>query len=159
MKEAIAAAALVLVAAGCVPQTHTSSSTTPAVTATTTSHAQAVRAWDKLTNTHMEDLGIAVGKATQAADSHDYAALAAYCQQAHDAAGALQGQMPTPDKELTDALQASLSDFHVASHFCIAAVEDKDANEARHAREFLSSSEGHLTTATAIRDRILNGTK
>jgi hypothetical protein len=107
----------------------------------------------------MEDLGIAVGKATAAVASQDYAGLAADCHQAHDAAEALEGQMPTPDKELTDALQASLSDFHVASHFCIAAVEDKDANEARHAREFLSSADGHLTTATAIRDRILNGTK
>lgn len=58
MKEAIVGAVLVLVAAGCVPQTHTSSSTT----ATTTSHAQAVRAWVELTNNHMQDLGIAVGK-------------------------------------------------------------------------------------------------
>src|ERR1700739_607499 len=155
MKEAIVGAALVLVAAGCVPQTHTSSSTT----ATTTSHAQAVRAWVELTNTQMQDLGIAVGKANIAAASQDYAGLAADCHQAHDAAEALEGHMPTPDKELTDALQASLSDFHVASHFCIAAVEDKDANEARHAREFLGSSEGHLMTATAVRDRIVNGTK
>jgi hypothetical protein len=154
MKEAIVAAALVLVAAGCVPQTHNSSST-----ATTTSHAQAVRAWAELTRTPIEDLGIAVGKATVASSSQDYAGLEADCHQAHDAAEALEGQMPTPDKELTDALQASLSDFHVASHFCIAAVEDKDANEARHAREFLSSADGHLTTATAIRDRILNGNK
>lgn len=161
MKEAIVGAAFVLVAAGCVPQTHTSNSTTTttAAAATTTSHAQAVRAWDKLTNTHMEDLGIAVGKAIEDADSHDYADLVADCHQAHDAADALQGQMPTPDKELTDALQASLSDFDTASHFCVAAVDDKDANEARHAREFLSSSQGHLTTAAAIRDRIVNGTK
>ena len=99
MKEAIVAAALVLVAAGCVPQTHTSSGTT----ATTTSHAQAVRAWAELTNTHMEDMGIAVGKASQAIASQDYAGLAADCHQAHDAADALQGQMPTPDRELTDA--------------------------------------------------------
>jgi hypothetical protein len=152
MKEAIVAAAFVLVAAGCAPQTHTSSSTT----ATTTSHAQAVRAWDKLTRTHIEDLGIAVGKASIASSSQDYAGLEADCHQGHDAAEAVEGQMPTPDKELTEAPQASLSDFHVASHFCIAAVEDKDANEARHAREFLSSADGHLTTATAIRDRILN---
>ena len=155
MKEAIVGAALVLVAAGCVPQTHTSSSTT----ATTTSHAQAVRAWVELTNKYKEDLGIAVGKAIEHADSHDYADLAADCHQGHEATAALQGQMPTPDKELTDALQAGLSDFDPASHFCVAAVDDKDANEARHAREFLSSSEGHLTTATAIRDRIVNGTK
>jgi hypothetical protein len=155
MKEAIVGAALVLVAAGCVPQTHTSSSTT----ATTASHAQAVRAWAELTKDHMEDLGIAVGEATIAADRQDYAGLAGDCHQGHDAADALQGHMPTPDKELTDALQASLSDFDTASHFCVAAVEDKDANEARHAREFLSFADGHLATATAIRDRIVNGTK
>lgn len=155
MKEAIVGAALVLVAAGCGPRTHTSSSTT----ATTTSHAQAVRAWDELTRTHMQDLGIAMGQASQAAASQDYAHLAADCHQAHDAASALQGHMPAPDKELTDALQASLSDFDTASHFCVAAVEVKDAKEARHAREFMNSAEGQLVTATAIRDRILNGTK
>ncbi len=155
MKEAIVDAALVLVAAGCVPQTHTSSSTT----ATTMSHTQAVRAWVELTNTQMQDLGIAMGKANAAARSQDYAGLAAACHQAHDAASALHGHMPTPDKELTDALQASLSDFDAASHFCVAAVEDKDANEARHSDEFISSAEGHLMTATAIRDRIVNETK
>ena len=155
MKEAIVAAALGLVAAGCLSQTHTSSSTT----ATTTSHAQAVRAWAELTRPHMQDLGIAMGQASQAIASQDYAGLAADCHRAHDAASALQGHMPTPDKELTDALQASLSDFDTASHFCVAAVEDTDANEARHAGEFISSSEGHLMTATAIRDRIVNGTK
>jgi hypothetical protein len=145
---------LVVVAAGCSPQTHTSSSTS----ATTTSHAQAVRAWVELANTHMQDLGIAMGKASHAIGSQDYAGLAAACHQAHDAAGAIQGHMPTPDKELTDALQASLSDFDTASHFCVAAVEDKDANEARHTDEFISSSEAHLMTAAAIRDRIINGT-
>jgi hypothetical protein len=107
----------------------------------------------------MQDLGIAMGKADQAIASQDYAGLAADCHQAHDAASALQGHMPTPDKELTDALQASLSDFDTATHFCVAAVEDNDANEARHTRELMNSSEGHLRTATAIRDRIVNGTK
>jgi hypothetical protein len=99
-----------------------------------------------------------MGKASQAIGSRDYAGLAADCHQAHDAVSALQGHMPTRDKELTDALQASLSDFDTASHFCVAAVEDNDANEARHTDEFISSSDGHLMTATAIRDRIINGT-
>lgn len=146
-------AALVLVAVGCSPQPHPGS-TTPA----TTSGAQAVRAWVELTKTDMRDLGIAMGKASLAISSQDYADLGASCRQAHDAASALQGHMPSPDKELTEALQASLSDFDTASHFCVAAVEDNDANEARHTDEFLSSSDRHLVTATAIRDRIINGT-
>ena len=154
IKEAIVGAALILVAAGCGSQAHTSSSTT----ATATSRAQAVRTWVDLTGDHMRDMGIAMGKATVAIGSHDYAGLATACRQAHDAANFLQGHMPSPDKELTDALQASLSDFDTASHFCTAAVEDNDENEARHADEFISPSEGHLTTATAIRDRIVNGT-
>ncbi|KKC02046.1 hypothetical protein AWC17_11315 [Mycobacterium nebraskense] len=105
----------------------------------------------------MQDLGIAMGKATFAVGAHDYAGLGAACHEGHDAASFLQGHMPSPDKELTDALQASLDDFDAASHFCVAAVEDSDANEARHAGEFMNSAEGHLTTATAIRDRIVNG--
>ena len=99
-----------------------------------------------------------MGKASLAIGSRDYAGLGAACRQAHDAASALQSHMPSPDKVLTDALQASLSDFDTASHFCVAAVEDNDANEARHTDEFISSSDGHLMTATAIRDRIINGT-
>ncbi len=108
MKEAIVGAALVLVAAGCVPQTHTSSSTT----ATTMSHAQAVRAWVELTNTHMQDLGIAVGKANAAAASQDYAGLAADCHQAHDAADALQGHMPLVPGLLTALPLVWSSDPH-----------------------------------------------
>lgn len=153
IKEAIMGAALVLVAAGCSSRTHTGS-TTP----TTTPNAQAVRAWVELTKTDMQGLGIAMGKASLAIASQDYADLGVACRQAHDAASALQAHMPSPDKELTDALQASLSDFDTASHFCVAAVEDNDANEARHTDEFMGSSDRHLLTANAIRDRIINGT-
>lgn len=145
---------MVLVVAGCSSQNHTSGSGT---TTTTSSHPQAVREWIELTKDHMQDLGIAMGKATVAVGAHDYAALGAACHEGHDAASFLQGHIPSPDKELTTALQASLDDFDAASHFCVAAVEDSDANEARHAGEFMNSAEGHLTTATAIRDRILNG--
>ncbi|UXA05823.1 hypothetical protein KXD96_23460 [Mycobacterium sp. SMC-2] len=154
LKRAIVGAAVAVIVAGCSPQTHTGGSGT---TTTTTSHAQAVRGWVELTKDHMQDLGIAMGKATFAVGEHDYAALGAACREGHDAASYLQGHMPSPDKELTDALQASLDDFDAASHFCVAAVDDKDANEARHASEFMNSAEGHLTTATAIRDRIVNG--
>ena len=153
MKEVIIGAALVLVGGGCSLQTHSSGGTP----ATTTSHTQAVRAWVELTKTDMQDLGIAMGKAGVAIGSRDYAGLGAACRQAHDAASALQSHMPSPDKELTDALQASLSDFDTASHFCVAAVEDDDPNEARHTDEFIASSDRHLVTATAIRDRIING--
>ena len=154
MKRAIVGAAVVLVVAACSPQTHTSGSGTT----TTTSHAQAVRGWVELTKGHMQDLGIAMGKATFAIGGHDYAALGPACHDGHDAASFLQGHMPSPDKELTAALQASLDDFDAASHFCVAAIADSDANEARHAGEFMNSAEGHLTTATAIRDRIVNAT-
>ena len=153
IRQAIVGAAVVLVVAGCSPQTHNGGSGT----ITTTSHSRAVRGWVELTKDHMQDLGIAMGKATYAIGGQDYAALGAACRDGHEAASFLQGHMPSPDKELTDALQASLDDFDAASHFCVAAIEDRDANEARHAGEFMNSAEGHLTTASAIRDRIVNG--
>ncbi|MGD1252783.1 hypothetical protein ACKUT9_00825 [Mycobacterium seoulense] len=154
IKQAIVGAAVVLFVGGCSPGTHNSGGGT---TTTTTSHAQAVRAWVELTKDHMQDLGIAMGKATLAIGSQDYPALGAACHEGHEAASFLQGHVPSPDKELTDALQASLDDFDAASHFCVAAIEDHDPNEARHAGEFMNSAEGHLTTATAVRDRIVNG--
>ncbi|OBB85605.1 hypothetical protein [Mycobacterium sp. 852002-30065_SCH5024008] len=153
IKLAIVGAAVVLIVTGCSPQKHASGGGTT----TTTSHTQAVRGWVQLTQDHMQDLGIAMGKATFAIGSKDNAALGAACHEGHDAASFLQGHLPSPDKELTDALQASLDDFDAASHFCVAAVEDNDPNEARHAGEFMNSAEGHLTTATAVRDRIVNG--
>lgn len=152
MKRVLAGAALVLVVVGCSSRNHTSGGP-----ATTTSHAQAVRGWAEPAKGRMQDLGIAMGKATFAAKSHDYAGLGQACQEGHDAAKFLQSHLPSPDKELTDAVQATLDDFDVAFHFCVAAVEDRDANEARHAGDFVNSAEGHLTTATAIRDRIVNG--
>ncbi|OBF59503.1 hypothetical protein A5756_05935 [Mycobacterium sp. 852002-53434_SCH5985345] len=153
IKQAIVGAAVVLIVAGCSPQKHASGGGAT----TTTSHTQAVRGWVQLTQDHMQDLGIAMGKATFAIGSKDNAALGAACHEGHDAASFLQAHLPSPDKELTDALQASLDDFDAASHFCVAAVEDNDPNEARHAGEFMNSAEAHLTTATAIRDRIVNG--
>ncbi|WP_156737860.1 hypothetical protein [Mycobacterium scrofulaceum] len=149
----VGAAAVVLFLAGCSAGNHNSG----AGPTTTTPRAQAVRGWVEQTKDHMQDLGIAMGKATFAIGEHDYVALGAACHEGHEAASFLQGHLPSPDKELTDALQASLDDFDAASHFCVAAVEDKDANEARHAGEFMNSAEGHLTTATGIRDRIVNG--
>ncbi|APT10027.1 hypothetical protein [Mycobacterium avium] len=153
IKQALVGAAVALVVAGCSPDRHSSGGGAT----TTTPNVQAVRGWVELTKAPMQDLGIAMGKATFAINSHDYAALRAACHDGHEAASSLQGHMPSPDKELTVALQASLDDFDAASHFCVAAIEDTDANEARHAGEFMNSAEGHLTTATAIRDRILNG--
>lgn len=155
MKQVIVGAAFVLVATACMPQTRTTHNTTAT---TTTRDAQAVRAWVEVTRDHMQKLGMAMGMATLAIGSQDYAGLEAACRQAHDAASLLQGHIPSPDKELTDALQASLSDFDTASHFCVAAVQDNDANEARHTGEFIDSAELHLTTAARIRDRIIDGT-
>ncbi|WP_156751823.1 hypothetical protein [Mycobacterium sp. E2497] len=152
IKQAIGVVAVVLLIAGCSTRTHTGGGTTT----TTTPHSQAVREWVELTKDHMQDLGIAMGKATFAIGSQDYPGLGAACHDGHEAASFLQGHLPSPDKELTTALQASLDDFDAASHFCVAAVEDKDANEARHAGEFMNSAEGHLSSATAIRDRVLN---
>ncbi len=153
IKQAIAGVAAVLLIGGCSSGRHN----TGAGSTTTTPHAEAVRGWVELTKDHMQELGIAMGKATFAIGGQDYATLGTACRDGHEAASFLQGHMPSPDKELTDALQASLDDFDAASHFCVAAIEDRDPNEARHAGEFMNSAEGHLTTATAIRDRIVKG--
>jgi len=155
MKKAIVVAALGLVAAGCTSETHTSSSTS---STTKMPHAQAVREWVETTMDYQQDLANAVVSAGLAAGRLDYAALHAACHRAHDAADELQRHMPTPDKELTDTLQASLNDFDTASHFCVAAVEDNDANEARHTGEFMRSADEHLKIAAGIRDRLVKGT-
>ncbi|CQD02274.1 hypothetical protein BN000_00195 [Mycobacterium europaeum] len=154
-KQAIGVVAVVLLVAGCSTHTHPSGGGAT----TTTPHAQAVRGWVELTTGDIQKLGIAMGKATFAIGSQDYPALAAACHDGHDAAISLQAHLPSPDKELTGALQASLDDFDAASHFCVAAIEDRDANEARHAGEFMNSAEGHLANATAIRDRIVNANR
>ncbi len=63
--------------------------------------------------------------------------------------------MPTPDPQLTTALQAALSDYDTGTHFCVAGTQDYDVNELEHTLTFLQSANNYMEQATAILDRDL----
>jgi hypothetical protein len=63
--------------------------------------------------------------------------------------------MPTPDPQLTTALQAALSDYDTGTHFCMAGTEDYDVDEVHHATTFLQSANNYMDQATAILSRDL----
>ena len=73
----------------------------------------------------------------------------------HDGVAGLQGHMPTPDPELTKALQSALSDHDSGTHFCMAGAQDVDLNEVKHSVTFLRSANSQMDQVTSIIDRDL----
>lgn len=116
---------------------------------------QSMRAWWNQVQDHVgaiQSAGIAVASA---AEAHDAGALSAACAKYHDGVAGLQGHMPPPDPALAAELQAALSDYDVAMHFCVEATSDLDDNELHHSLEFLRSASAAMRRAAAILDRDL----
>ena len=76
--------------------------------------------------------------------------LSTACSKYHDGVAGLQGHMPPPDPALATELQAALSDYDVAMHFCMEATSDVDTNELHHSLEFLRSGNAAMRRAGTI---------
>ena len=129
------------------------STITRTVTSPTPPMNVALRNWLDMTQDHMQAIVRAAESVGPAADASDITTLHSACSQMHDAIEGLQGHMPTPDPELTKVMQSALSDYDAGTHFCIAATEDIDINEARHSVTFLQSADNYMHQASAIIDR------
>jgi hypothetical protein len=167
----IAAASIGLALAGCsskpssAPYTSTSTSVTTITAAPSTITLTvpppptpmpvAVGNWLSATKDHLDAIVQAVGAITNAAKAESVSGVGAACQKFHDGVQGLQGHMPTPDPQLTTALQAALSDYDAGTHFCIAGAQDYNVDELRHSATFLQSANNYLEQATAILDRDL----
>ncbi|MCX2934128.1 hypothetical protein ORI20_28060 [Mycobacterium sp. CVI_P3] len=111
---------------------------------------QSMRAWWNKVQDHVNAIQSAAHDVASAAQVYDDALLSAACSRYHDGVAGLQGHMPPPDPSLATELQAALSDYDVAMHFCVAATSDIDTNELHHSLEFLRSGNAAMQRAGAI---------
>lgn len=78
-----------------------------------------MRQWWSRASVHFQQSANALAAVQSAAKADDIAGVAAACQQLHDAdAAGLQADLPTPDPDLTIALQDMIDDAHTAAHIC-----------------------------------------
>lgn len=115
----------------------------------------AVGDWLGTTKDHLDAIVQAAHSIANAAHAESVSGVGAACKKFHDGVQGLQGHMPTPDPQLTTALQAALSDYDAGTHFCMAGTEDYDLNELQHSTTFLESANNYMEQATAILDRDL----
>ncbi len=113
----------------------------------------AVSNWLGATKDHLDAIVQAARAITNAAEVESVSGVGAACQKFHNGVQGLQGHMPTPDTQLTTALQAALSDYDAGTHFCIAGTQDYDVNEIQHSTTFIKSANNYMQQATAILDR------
>lgn len=115
----------------------------------------AVGSWLSATKDHLDAIVQAVDAIQDAARNRSVSGIGGACQKFHDGVQGLQRHMPTPDPQLTTALQAALSDYDAGTHFCVAGTQDYDVNELEHTVTFLQSANNYMEQATAILDRDL----
>lgn len=111
--------------------------------------------WLRTTKDHLDAIVQATHTISNDADAGNISGVSAACQKFHDGVEGLQGHMPTPDPQLTTALQAALSDYDAGTHFCIAGTQDYDLNEVQHSTTFIQSANNYMEQATAIIERDL----
>lgn len=116
---------------------------------------QSMRAWWNKVQDHIRAIQSAANDVASAAQTYDAVLLSGACSRYHDGVAGLQGHMPPPDPALATELQAALSDYDVAMHFCMEATSDVDTNELHHALEFLRSGNAAMQRARRILDRDL----
>jgi hypothetical protein len=154
----IAAASIGLALAGCSSGTPSSKPTVTSVITITvppppTPMPVALGNWLSTTKDHMDAIVQAANAIVGAGKAENVSGVGAACQKFHDGVQGLQGHMPTPDPQLTTALQAALSDYDAGTHFCIAGTQDYDVNELQHTATFLQSANNYMEQATAIINR------
>jgi hypothetical protein len=141
---------------GCTPgRLPTMPSTT--VAPTTTSQHEALVASYNTAQVPVQDLGDVWVKVSEAAKHHNITAMGIFCQQAHDANDELQQHMPSPDPELTAALQTAISDYDAGTHLCTAAVENDNLDYLDQGSHVLADANKDMNTAVEILRRDLFG--
>jgi hypothetical protein len=159
---AIFAIAIPLALSGCgsnttTVETHTVTATAEptTTTATTTPLRDAVSAWQRETLAPMQELGDAMDKISNASKVGDLTTMGITCQHAHDATEQLQQHMPSPDSDLTAALQKAISDYNSATQICTTAVENNNLTDFAQGSDILSEANNYMDAAVSILRRDL----
>jgi hypothetical protein len=159
IRPKVTVAVLGLVAAATLGCTAPGRPTIPPTTgsATTTSQHEALVAWYNTAQSSVQDLGDAWVKVSEAAKHNNIAAVGVFCQQAHEADDELQQHMPSPDPELTAALQKAMSDYDAGTRLCTSAVESDNLDDLDQATNLLAEANKEMNTAVEILHRGLFG--
>jgi hypothetical protein len=138
-------------------ETHTVTATAEPTTTTTTTPPlrDMISAWHQETLAPMQELGDAMGKISTASKAGDLTTMGITCQRAHDATEQLQQHMPSPDPDLTAALQKAISDYNSAMQICTTAVENNNLTDFAQGSDLLSEANNYLDTAVSILRRDL----
>ncbi len=115
------------------------------------SQAEAIREWEAIAREHFTESATALQDVSEASSAEDEEALRSGCQRLHDTNSiGLQGDLPTPDPQLTAELQRMINDMNVATHACLRFALGRKPADADNYREFLARAVEHLYRAKAI---------
>jgi hypothetical protein len=131
----------------------TSATTTPTTTPappTTFSHRSAVQDWAAKYSPIIRALGMALSERRDAVSSGDISRARVACQHLHDADVALQDDLPTPDAELTNALQSAVDDYGRSANFCIRGTTNLSMSDLDQASSFVDQATVQMQTAAVI---------
>ena len=121
---------------------------------TSSPSATAMRQWWSRASLHFQQSANALAAIQSAANADDIAGVAAACQQLHDAdAAGLQADLPTPDPDLTIAVQDMIDDAQTAAHICISIGPTSSTDEINQLRSYFAHAGAHLQTANEIMKR------
>lgn len=153
----IMASALLL--SGCAPapvESPPESTAQMTTTATTTSAAPpslstAIREWEAIAGSHFRESAAALRRVNEATDSGDAAGVSSGCEALHDTNTiGLQGDLPTPDPELTAELQRMIDDMNSATHACLRFTLGRHHEDAANYQDYLGRAVEHLQRAKTI---------
>ena len=136
-------------------ETHTVAATAEPTNTTTTTPPlrDVISAWQRQTQAPMQELGDAMDKISNASKVGDLTTMGITCQHAHDATEQLQQHMPSPESDLTAALQKAMSDYNSATQICTTAVENNDLTDFAQGSDLLSEANNYMDTAVISASR------
>ena len=107
--------------------------------------------WYSQAKVHFDNTRTYMQAVIDAINSNDVGALRSACSSAHDElTSSLQAHLPTPDPDLTTALQSEIDDVHTSMHICMSLGPDSTSADLEQADSFMQQASNHMKTADAI---------
>jgi len=109
-----------------------------------------LRAWFAPAEAAIKALITRRDEISSAAARNDLAGTGAACQSADAAVASLRQYLPSPDWELSTALQAAIDSYHVGMGYCIKGAQTQDGNDIEQAATYLRQGNANLLAAVNI---------
>ncbi|MGZ4564244.1 MAG: hypothetical protein ACXVX6_11860 [Mycobacterium sp.] len=97
--------------------------------------------WYSQAEVHLANTKKFMQAAVDAIEADDINALRSACSAVHDEQTVgLQAHLPTPDPDLTAALQSEINDFHTAMHMCMSLGPNSTPEDLERADSFVDQA-------------------